>query len=393
MIGVMLMYRSILRFFLILTCLFLLEQTGVVSDIFATKPVPSLSNQSQIIKLQKEIEKLQKELLTFTDEQQKAETLLTIQESAEQLEKLQKAEAVLQELKQKGFVKEGAQIEKVVEPKSISASEIIFIKDKNSCPVVAKLFKKVDDFVQEHKAITAGVAYAELVNQLRKNCSYNLPIIVGPQGGIVVEGVGVMLLEKAEGKSLADLIENIPSMPDDRIKDLFSKIGQQFGALDDVMLRNTEKILTHTDTHAGNYLYDEPNNQLYWIDTSGYKGLKLADEKDSLNGKYALMFNGPFADDTLSTRRFNYAYTYGTPPSNKEAVRDFYLALRKRMMASQAFSQGYYNQNKINLVKEGHNNSEEAAALKNTIAKLNEELKSYGLTLEPFAFERDYAIK
>ena len=150
---------------------------------------------TQIEEIDVKLNKISNDLKSFKDE-------LTL---------LQKSESVVEGLKKEGFIPESSSVEKVIDPKTWRTNAIIFIKDENSCPVVAKVFKSVKSFVEEHKAVTQGVSYAELVNELRKNCGLPLPIIVAPRGGVVIEGVGVLLLEKAKGKSLAEYINDMPN--------------------------------------------------------------------------------------------------------------------------------------------------------------------------------------
>jgi len=430
---------------LISTLIFLLSGLLVISNAFATQELPELSNQSRILKLKAKIknietrlqplldknaEELKKEAETeaklraalekqqnIQEEDKTAEqaTIMVLQKDIalylkkvrdltreiewinrrelsplrEELEPLEKAEALVQGLKREGFVSASARIEKI-KSEDILSGNVIFIKDRNSCPLVAKVFHTATDFVREHKYITRGVSYAELVNELRKTCDYPLPIIVGPKGGLFIEGVGVILLEKAEGKSINDYISMVPSMPEEQIKALFSKMGEQFGALDALMLKNVGKLLMHTDSHGDNFFYDAVNNQVYWIDNAGTCGLQMLKIDDGLKH---LFFTNPSAKFTLSLEEIITKYSL-IDKNSAEKVEEYYRLLKKRLISLKSFSQGYYRKNSQASVRINYNEkNREISYLKPLIEELNEKIKLLNLNLETLDFNRDYAIK
>ncbi|MGN6670907.1 MAG: hypothetical protein ACTHJ4_05150 [Candidatus Nucleicultricaceae bacterium] len=177
----------------------------------------------------------------------------------------------MQGLQSKGKVGPDPTIKTKTIKGSVYTDHLIFIKDKNSCPMVAKVFRNLEDFLLENKQLKEEDAYIGTVNELKTSCDYPLPIITRRLGKIELEGVGVILLEKAKGKTLKDIYMNLESMQDSKIKEIYHTIGTQFGELDSLMFANKHQILFHSDGHHGNFLYDEKDKQLYWIDTAGIK--------------------------------------------------------------------------------------------------------------------------
>jgi len=367
----------------ILPLIMLFSVCFLETSSFASQQKPALSNESLILKLKENLNTLEtarKQRLNQLTDAEKTKLNSEIKSIKEQLETLEKSQSIVQGLKSQGLVPESAKVEKSIDPEALVASRIIFIKDRNTCPIVAKVFGSVASFISEHKRITRAVSYAELINELRKNCGHKLPIIVGPRGGVVIEGVGVMLLEEAKGEPLNNYFTALSSMTDDRVKTLFSKIGEQFGNLDVIMLQNTGELLIHEDGHAKNTFFDEPNNQVYWIDVGGYHHLKMI--KNS-NGLEKLVF----VQELLPPLGSN-------PSNNVKLVKTLHNSIRKRLHALQAFAQAYYDKNKQDGVKTYFNEKADyIKELKSLINRYNAKVKELNLTLDVLDFEKDYAIK
>lgn len=174
-----------------------------------------------------------------------------------------------EKLEEKGFNE--PKIENTITPDSATAERIVFIRNKNACPIVAKLFKNLNSYLNEHSFYKAEETkfYIGLINDLKTKCGYKLPIITNYKGKIIINGLGAILVEKAEGKELGEYFDAIPNMPPEQIEAVFSAVGAQMGALDALTFKAEGKVLAHGDSNAGNYIYDDAKEQLYWIDWSG----------------------------------------------------------------------------------------------------------------------------
>ena len=192
------------------------------------------------------------------------------------------SKTIVQKLQEQGTISPEAKTKTKEITRSSFTDHIIFIKDKSTCPLVAKVFKFSEDFVKENNQMKIEDAYIEVINELRVTCNYPLPIITRRQGDIVVENVGVILMEKAKGKPLSEIFQTLESLDDHKIKEIFNNVGAQFGALDNLMYTNKNEVLFHSDGHLGNFVYDEKKNQLYWIDIAGLLLLKRASELPDL---------------------------------------------------------------------------------------------------------------
>ncbi len=226
------------------------------------------------------------------------------------------AEKIVSDLKRKK-IPDSAEIEKAVDPGTSATAQIIFIKNKDSCPLVAKVFKDFNSYLYERDRLKKEVAIIQLVNELGKGCGHPLPIITRYQKRIVVEGVGVILLEKAEGHTIAKYLDQLSSLDDNRIKEIFTTIGEQFGALDALILGyDPGFVLMHNDSHGGNFTYDEPSKQLYWIDTAG---LAFRQKEESLTSLSFLMkFSSTYLKGSELEKAFSIARDYFTPDKIKE---------------------------------------------------------------------------
>jgi len=250
-----------------------------------------------------------------------------------------KMNTVFHHLKNENLISQSACIKNILKPDwSASAEAVIFIEDSTGA-VVAKVFRKPQDFHKEYAGYTAGLWLEQLMHDLRCKCTHPIPIIVKLKAACMLQGdVGVFLLDEAQGKTLYYYIEQIPNTSEEEIKAVFSNIGEQFGSLDSLMLEKKKGILKHSDSFGANIVYDKANHIVYWIDTAGEGGLKFAQEENGLG--YLI-----FLREIISLFiRMDINTT------------DEILNLVKALQALQAFSQAYYNRNSLDCVKVYHNN-------------------------------------
>jgi hypothetical protein len=199
----------------------------------------------------------------------------------------------------KGFVEKGAipertQVEKSMNPESAEAQAIHFLATMSgSCQTVAKVFKDALTASAEYHALSEFQEIILLVNS-QHHCNKNLPIICGLFTGssdsyLKSEGTSAILLERAKGRTLQSYYDRIASMPTTEISKIFTSVGTQFGALDNFTYEGDEEVLTHGDSHAGNFMFDEATGQLYWIDIAGTKTVKAISKIRDLKFLYGLL--------------------------------------------------------------------------------------------------------
>lgn len=175
-------------------------------------------------------------------------------------------EEIRKEFIEKGKLPQSAKVKAVKNPYGRSAEQIIIFKSNKCIASVAKVFKHLDAYLSENKKITKMQGTLELINEQHK-CNNNLPIISSRKGNIEIKGVGIILFEKAKGKTLDEAyFFKLSSIADDNIKLIFTSIGKQFGTLDKFMYEGQKKVLIQGDSRGANFMYDEKNHQLYWID-------------------------------------------------------------------------------------------------------------------------------
>lgn len=312
------------------------------------------------------------------------------------LKELQMAEILVQGFKDKGFIPKSSYVENIISDyHNFTAKSIIFIKDRNSLSIVAKVLRNYEYFVQEHKNLTRGISPIEHVNGLRKKCRDPLPIIVNSKGGLTFkmaeEMVGVFLLDKAQGNPLDSYLD----WEDEKLRGIFTKIGAQFGTLDDLMLKEDGKILVRDDVSLSNLIYDHLNDRLYWIDNAGFNGLQLIKITNGCGTEGSpYIFSTSFYNfltvmrDLVKDRRL-----LGYWGNKENQFLSYYKRMKKVVMAIRASAQGYYNKNRqidINFY-----NLELVSPLFDKNAFFE---KLYGqsiftkLKLQPLDFDRDFAI-
>lgn len=185
-------------------------------------------------------------------------------------------EQIMQQLKDAQLISPTAVMEKIIIPETVSASHILFINQPQSTPLVAKVFKTYDTYIKEKNALKIEKNISDLIRNAESKVNYQLPIITQYKGSMDLDGTGIILLERAKGKTLGtEMLDVIPSIPDAKIKEDFMVIGEIFGGLDR-LLSDTNDILVHNDSHGDNLIYDDENKKLYWIDTAGLSWMRDA---------------------------------------------------------------------------------------------------------------------
>jgi hypothetical protein len=95
-----------------------------------------------------------------------------------------------------------------------------------------------------------------------------IPKIITNQTSFNLGNFFGFIQDTAKGKALGEY--DLANMEDADIKTTFNIIGTQFGNLDYLLYKNNE-VLIHPDSHPFNFMYDDNDNRLYWIDTAGIK--------------------------------------------------------------------------------------------------------------------------
>lgn len=183
---------------------------------------------------------------------------------------LQCNEAIIKELQEKGILTPGPMPTYQTVPGGMSAHEVLLISDPIRGRLAVKIFNDNSKFNAELSEIRKSQETFKEFESLAQKTTRNLPIITKPLEPIPKMKSGlVIILSGAHGTNLESIIAQLPSMKMDKIREIFFEIGVQLGNLQ--LLMNTEKenfSLIHPDSHAANFMYDDINKQLYWIDTA-----------------------------------------------------------------------------------------------------------------------------
>lgn len=146
------------------------------------------------------------------------------------------------------------------------AEKMIFFVDPDGTESVGKVFKRKSDFLRENEAIDNFQNIIQNINRYGES-KPPFPLICNKKGHLTLNGVNVILFDKAQGQTLDELYGlNFLKTPDSKIREDFFSIGQHFGALDKFMQTESKSILIQGDSRGANFMYDDKNKQLYWID-------------------------------------------------------------------------------------------------------------------------------
>lgn len=315
--------------------------------------------------------------------------------------KQEKAHNILQGLKDKGLISPNTQVKKIIKPRlSRFTSDILYLKDGGTDDsFVVKVFHSVDDFEKEKRDFEQVPKYANAVQELRLKCNCKLPIITKSRGGVILgqqygfdKDTAVIVLEKAKGQTLGEYIDRIPQMSEDEIRNVWSKIGEQFGSLDYLMWQKDENILINEDNHSENFIYDEKKDDLYWIDTAGELGLKYIRNSDQL--PLFLFLNNELRPGSKNlTTSLSYLKA-GDLKQSPEDLRRLIDSYKKRLLARRSFVQAYYNKNNQPSIKEKYNGgSIERNIANRTILLINSKIAELSLPIEPLSIEKDFDIQ
>lgn len=239
---------------------------------------------------------------------------------------------------------ESSEVIRAFTPDSVFAERIIFIRGKNKCPLVAKIFKDENKYREEKDQLVREQKYVGIVNGLRKKCIQTLPILMEYKGSskVIYDDTnvkrGVVLLSKAAGETLESIVSKFNIYDDDKIIDMFRKIGEQLGQLDSLFALNKVGLLRHPDSHWGNFMYDDNKKQLYWIDTAG---LEL--RSDILPGLGHYRFPQNLREEIQ--KEFMIANDYDVSPDTFVTSVD---KLHKLFLALKSLYKGYMNQARQN---------------------------------------------
>lgn len=246
--------------------------------------------------------------------------------------------------------------------KSLNARKVIFGyqgPEGDSCDIAIKVFKNLELYTKELEYISRDQKYIAEFNKLKQSCDTNLPIIVDTLGTTIIKNIrgeyeGVTVLEMAKGKTIKDIIENILDYKGPQITKIFRTIGSQLGALDVLFYNESKKLFLHPDSHWENFIYDEEDQQLYWIDTSGITTTDLVEGQETPR-----LFWTSFMKDigyrfigTLREDMSRLVHEIKTNPSD-----DNYLKLIKYFLVIKSLFQGYLSEmTSKHLKKEVKNN-------------------------------------
>lgn len=156
--------------------------------------------------------------------------------------------------------------------------KIIFTKDDISLKII-KIEKESDNFKKNKKKLKEDMYLIEHINQLALDDFIKIPKIIVNQYFFYLKNYFGFIQDAANGKTLGEY--DLAHMEDADIYIMFNSIGTQFGNLDHLLHKYNE-VLIHPDGHPFNFIYDNMEKRLYWIDTAGIKE-KMDKHKNYLN--------------------------------------------------------------------------------------------------------------
>lgn len=287
------------------------------------------------------------------------------------------------------LLKEDIQSYRVMISDSRFAEKIIFIKENNGKEFVAKVFRNLSFFKEEETSLSSQDKYVKLIAELETKHNKKLPSLMEYKGTTTVNEKGIILLTKANGKTLKKISEEINEIADEKIAKIFNNVGNQLGELDALCyLHNNKNLIAHPDSHGGNLIYDEDEDQLHLIDTAGLK-----DEK-----QYLTLKRMDFLCDLYPF--FSGAELSGYPAPCKKWLekdaQDFYIEAKKKILAYNSLYEGYAHAlienglSYIHLFEEGPQ-SFRPSMPKRYIANINDQFVKFDLP--PIDFEKEYKIQ
>ncbi|MDP1724786.1 MAG: hypothetical protein Q8L85_08815 [Alphaproteobacteria bacterium] len=190
--------------------------------------------------------------------------------------------------------------------RSLNVKKIIFVEDTISSKII-KIEKKINNFNGDKEKLEEDLNLINKINKMAMDHNIEIPKIIANQTSFNLGDFFGFIQNAAKGKALGEY--DIANMEDADIKTMFSSIGTQFGNLDHLMYQNND-ILIHPDSHPYNFMYDDSENHLYWIDTVGIKN-----ETDEL--KNYLASSGTIGSSLLETIYFGAFLMLGVDASNR----------------------------------------------------------------------------
>lgn len=190
--------------------------------------------------------------------------------------------------------------------RSLNVKKIILVEDEISLKII-KIEKKIGNFNMDKQKLEEDLNLVNKIKKMAMDHNVEIPKIIANQTSFNLGDFFGFIQNAAKGKALEEY--NIANMEDADIKTMFSAIGRQFGNLDHLMHQNND-ILIHPDSHPYNFMYDDSENHLYWIDTVGIKN-----ETDEL--KNYLTSSGTIGTSLLGTIYFDSLLILGVDASNR----------------------------------------------------------------------------
>lgn len=278
-----------------------------------------------------------------------------------------------------------------MDPKSNFSEQIIFMEG-GKCPLVGKVFKTIENYKSEKGELKSLGQYTQMVNEFRERCQMQLPLIVEYKGAFKIGGkkTGIILLDKAKGKSIAEIQEHLYEMSQDRIIKIFSAIGHQLGLLDVLFYKNRNgQQLRHIDLHQENITFDESDKvdekdkggQVYLLDNAG---MALKPWQNTITGN-------SFSNNYLPKGSVYYIKRREMG-DNEEKIKDLAIHYKKlftnQMLAYYTLYKAYVDEMKAVEVDlyENYSKSTPIVSALFDLDQFNGELRKYGI--EPIDIDR-----
>ena len=153
-------------------------------------------------------------------------------------------------------------------PQSSKAEKILFFKDKDNNDKVIKIFKDIKEYEKETALIARHNQLIDDITKINKS-NLEIPVFIKSEASFTIGKKGLILMPKANGYTLTEIIDNLAKFDIDELENMFEKLGKSRGNLDALYALTKNKIIYSDDQHGDNVFIDK--NYISYIDLELYE--------------------------------------------------------------------------------------------------------------------------
>jgi hypothetical protein len=271
-------------------------------------------------------------------------------------------EDIVNNLKDNEIISKSYQIDETIIPNSSSAEKIIFLKsnDHNDSDLALKIFKSLHNFEEEKELINSqsfNIISNEIAEFAKQNTNIKLPILVTYKYSNIINGKGIVLMDKAKGRKLEHIFDEVENMSYEDLEKTFSSIGEQLGLLNAFYFEKYNgQVLPHPDDSSENYLYCKQNQKLYFIDFADI----IKQPYSRADARFILSFSKDlfrFSKSELSIfTKNNIENALANEDIKENQINEIIESIYKRYIAYDYIWDSFFNEMKNHLKDQDKNN-------------------------------------